>query len=169
MTPPEAPALSHFLRHLSLEEQLLREAVAGLTEVHAALRRGDLAAVAAARARQEETAARLRAAGAGRAGLVRELAGALGRPPDEPHTLAALAASLPEPWAAELRAARERLTAAATDLDAVRGRNANLIGNLRSYFQSVLSALSGADAPVRYGSSGSRLKPGSGAAIQARG
>lgn len=156
------------LEHLRAEEQLLRDALAGLSGVHAALRAGDLAAVAAAGPDQDATARALRDAEAARVATTVELARAVGLAP-EGLTLSALAAALPEPWAAAVAAARDRLTAAATGLEDFRLRNANLIGQLRSYFRGVLSSLTHDDAPVRYGPSGAIVPPASGGAIQARG
>jgi hypothetical protein len=139
-----------------------------LADVHAALRRGDLAAVAAAGPHQEAAAAALRAAEADRAAACAEVARAVGLHPDG-LTLAAVAARLPDPWAGELAAARARLAAAAHDLAAQQARNANLIRRLRSFFRGVLPSLTAADAPGRYGPSGAPVDPAGGGAITARG
>jgi hypothetical protein len=136
--------------------------------VYGALRRGDLAAVVATQPAQESLAAALRDAGTARLAAAGELAADLGLPPDG-LTLATLAARLPEPWAAELREVRNRLSAVVAEIAAVQGRNANLIAHLRSYFRDTLIALTAAGSPVRYGPSGVRLSPAAGRAIQARG
>jgi FlgN protein len=171
MHPPQSPATlaESFLRHLQAEEQLLRDALASLSDVYESLRQGDLAAVAVERPQQQQLALALQAAEATRSNLARDLAQAVELPVAERLTLTAIAERLPEPWAAELRASRERLTAVTGELSELHRRNANLIGHLRSYFRGVLTALTVPDVPVRYGSSGGRLNPGSSAAIQARG
>ncbi|MBA4065282.1 MAG: hypothetical protein C0501_16535 [Isosphaera sp.] len=159
--------LPPLLRCLETEGHLLRDARAVLGEVHAALRRGDLPAVAAAGPQQEALAAALRAAEADRAAASAEVARAVGLAADGP-TLAALAARLPDPWADEVASARARLAAAATALADQRGRNANLIRQLRAFFRGVLPSLA-AGAPGRYGPSGAPVDPAGGGAITARG
>ena len=165
---PHQQLLAPFLRHLGSEEALLRDALAGATEVHAALRRGDLAGALAATARQAATGTALGDAAAVRTASATALARELGISADAP-TLAALAAKLPDPLAVVVRAARDRLAAVAADLTAVQARNANLVGHLRSFFRGVLSELTAPGAPLRYGPSGGRLEPATGAAVQARG
>jgi hypothetical protein len=166
------------LRHLEREEALLRAALAGVTTVSAALRRGDLAAAFDASA-QQTLGAVLREAAAERTAAATALAREVGLS-GEPLALAALAAKLPAPHAAELLAARDRLAAITAEIAAVQTRNANLIAHLRSYFRGVLSDLTAPDAPLRYGPSGGRLEPALGprqakhgggeqAAVQARG
>lgn len=135
--------------------------------MHAALRRGDLAAVEGLRAHQESLAASLHAAGAERAEGAARLAAELGLAADA--TLSALAECLPGPAASELRELRPRLAAAAAELGDLQRRNANLIGHLRSYFRDVLADLTAADAPVRYGPSGARLAAAGGTAVHASG
>jgi hypothetical protein len=172
MTHPQHPTLdsraTEFLRLLASEERLLGEAVATQREVHAALRRGDVAAVTAAQQTQEKLAVALREAAAPREAAARELAALVGLAPDG-LTLSLLADRLPEPWAAEVRAARDRLQAAAGEFGELQARNANLVGYLRSYFRGVLSDLTDGGAPARYGPSGGRVAPASGAAIRASG
>jgi hypothetical protein len=143
------------LRHLEREESLLRTALAGATEVYAALRGGDLATALGATA-QQALATELRETAGARSAAATALAGELGLS-DEALTLSGLAARLPESHAAQLRAARDRLAALTTELSAVQSRNANLVSHLRSYFRGVLSELTAPDVPVRYGPSGSRL------------
>ena len=168
MTSSLDSLLPPFLQLLRVEEQLLRDAGTVLGGVHAALRRGDLAAVMAAGPEQEALAAALSSAESARATLLADLAFAAGVSPDG-LTLAVLAAALPEPWAGEVQAARDRLVAVAAEVNDFRLRNANLISHLRSYFRGVLSTLTAVDAPVRYGPSGMHLSPASGGVIQARG
>jgi hypothetical protein len=162
------PLADSLLRHLRDEEALLRESLALLTGVSAALRAGDLGAVAAAQPAQESLAAALQAVHAARLAPVEALAAAVGLP-GEGLTLGVLAMRLPEPWADQARKARDRLIAVAAEIAAVQGRNANLIAHLRSFFRGALRALTAADAPVRYGRSGVCLVPAAGGAIQASG
>jgi hypothetical protein len=164
---PHSTLADTLLRHLEREEALLRAALAGVTTVSEALRQGDLASAFDASA-QQQLATELREAADGRSAA----AAALGREvglSGEATTLANLATKLSEQQAAELRAARERLTALTTEITAIQARNANLITHLRSFFRGVLSELTAPDAPLRYGPSGSRLEPATGAAVQARG
>lgn len=164
-TPELATA---FLRHLEVEEQLVLAAHASLADVAAALRTGDLGAMASTREHQESLANQIHQSEGTRTELANRLAAAVGLPAVG-LTLATLADHLSDPWATELRAARHRLTVATQALAELQQRNANLIGHLRSYFRGVMSALTVADAPVRYGPSGGRLAPGSSGAIQANG
>lgn len=166
MHPHSLPA-DTLLRHLGREEALLRAALAQAVRAGEALRRGDLASAFDANA-QQQLANDLREAADQRAAAATALARELG-PADEAPALAALAAKLPDPHASELRAARGRLAALAAEIAAVQTRNANLITHLRSFFRGVLSELTAPDAPTRYGPSGSRLEPATGAAVQARG
>lgn len=164
---PHSPLADTLLRHLGREEALLRTALAGVTAVAEALRRGDLVAAFDASA-QQALATELRDAANERSAAAIALAREVGLS-GESLTLAALAASLPEQHAAELLAARERLTTLTAEMAAIQARNANLITHLRSFFRGVLSELTAPDAPLRYGPSGSRLEPATGAAVQARG
>ncbi|MDB5307478.1 MAG: FlgN protein [Gemmataceae bacterium] len=166
-TPP-CPLTADLLDHLRDEESLLREALASLTDLFAALRRGDLNAVNATRPRQESLAAALSHRHPTRAAAAARLAEAVGLPPAD-LTLSILAAHLPSDAASGLLAARDRLADLAAQLKEYQRRNAILIRHLRSYFRGVMSALAGADAPVRYGPSGSSLTPKTGTMIQTRG
>jgi hypothetical protein len=163
-----SPLAATLLDHLRDEEGLLREALDSLTEVHAALRRGDLDAVTAARPRQEALAAALADRHASRSATADRLAEALGLAPAG-ITLSGLAARLPAADAADFLAARDRLAALADQLREYQRRNAILIHHLRSYFRGVMTALAGVDTPVRYGPTGSSSAPHAGAMIQARG
>ena len=165
--PPYCPSVDTLLRHLEREEALLRAALAGVTAVSEALRRGDLASAFDASA-QQALATDLREAAAERAAAAMALGREFGLS-GEAVTLANLAAKLSEHYATELLAARERLTALTAEIAAIQARNANLITHLRSFFRGVLSELTAPDAPLRYGPSGSRLEPATGAAVQARG
>lgn len=166
MHPLPHPA-DTLLRHLEREEALLGAALAGVTAVCAALRRGDLAGAFDASA-QRTLATELREVADARTGAATALAHEVGLS-DEALTLSGLAARLPESHAPQLLAARDRLFALTTEISAVQARNANLVTHLRSYFRGVLSELTAPDVPVRYGPSGSRLEPLTGAAVQARG
>jgi hypothetical protein len=165
LAPPQAAT---FLKHLEREEELLRAALVNVSELHAALLQGDLAGAQAVSERQGAHAAALVAAAVDRTASANALAGALGLPADG-LTLAALATKLPEPLAAQVLTARAKLLTVTTELAAFQTRNANLLGHLRSFFRGVLSDLTGFDAPLRYGPSGSRLQPATGVAIQVRG
>lgn len=156
------------LRHLRAEEALLREALGSLTRVHASLRQGDLAAVSAAQPAQEALVTALWEAHAARLVPAEALGAVLGIPSEE-LTLSALVAQIPGPWATQLDEIRTQLNAIAAEIATLQRRNANLIAHLRSFLRGALSALTGADAPVRYGPSGSRLSRGAGRAIQASG
>lgn len=166
MHPQSHPA-DTLLRRLEREEALLRAALAGVTAVSEALRQGDLANAFDASA-QQALATELHAAANERAAAATALGRELGLS-GEAVTLANLAAKLPEQHASELLAARERLTALTAEIAAIQARNANLITHLRSFFRGVFSELTAPDAPLRYGPSGSRLEPVTGAAVQARG
>jgi FlgN protein len=157
-----------FLRHLGFEETLLGEARANVTELYAALRRGDLNTALNLSMQQEALGAALRDAATARQASVEMIARELGWNADL-FTLTALASQLPDSLAAEVTGARERLTALATELADAHARNANLLGHLRSYFRGVLSGLTAPDAPARYGPSGGRLESPTGVAIQAHG
>jgi hypothetical protein len=168
MHPPSPhPLADTLLRHLECEEALLRDALAGATEIYEALRRGDLAAAQTAATRQPELGTALAAAAAARTTAAHTLASELGLACEE-ITLAALAAKLPESETAKVLAVRSRLTALATELTEVQTRNANLVVHLRSYFRGVLADLV-PETPSRYGASGSRLEPATAVAVQARG
>ncbi len=148
---------------------MLQQALEVASELYQSLRKGDLATVKIAQPRQEELALALRAASDRREAATLRLAALLGLPAQGTN-LSSIANRLGAPLAAQILAVRERLTRITTQLLDFQQRNANLIHHLRSYFRSVLSALTKtADVPVRYGSSGARLSPGFGAAIQARG
>ena len=156
-----------FLRCLRAEEELLAESRTVADVVYAALRGGDLAAVTAAVSRQQALADAMAEAGTARTAAAVALAHSVGLP-DNGLTLNLLAANVPAPFAADVLAARERLTALTAELGALQTRNANLLGHLRSFFRGVLSDLAPADAPARYGPSGGRLTP-PGGALQTRG
>jgi hypothetical protein len=168
MHSPHATLTETFLQHLSSEESLLLDALANVTAVHLALRQGDLPSAETFSTQQSDLGAALGEAAARRSTSARELAHELGLA-DKELTLSAIAAKLPEPQAAEVRAARERLVAVTNQLATIHTQNANLIGHLRSYFRSVLSGLAAPDAPQRYGRSGSRLESAAAGAIQTHG
>jgi len=167
--PPPCPPAADLLDHLRDEEFLLRETLASLTELNAGLRAGDLAAVAAARPRQEALAAALAGRNVTRAAVAARLADDLGLPPGTPLTLACLADHLPDEVGADLLAARTRFAALARGIADYQRRNAILVRHLRSYFRGVMAVLAAADAPTRYGPSGSCLAPAGRGAILARG
>jgi hypothetical protein len=154
---PHQPLTNTLLQHLASEETLLRNALVSVTEIHAALRRGDLAAALALSMAQQAQGAALRAAANERTNSATALARELGIAGEELR-LSAIAAKLPDSLAIELQAVRERLTAVTAELNAIQIRNANLIGHLRSFFRGVLSDLTAPGAPQRYGPSGSRLE-----------
>jgi hypothetical protein len=156
------------LQHLDREEALLRSALLNVTNLHAALCRGDIPAAQAICTGQPALAVALRTAAEERAASAAALATELGLPADG-ITLTALAAKLPEDEAAGLLTARLHLTALATELGAVQARNANLLAHLRSFFRGVLSGVTAVESPPRYGPSGSRLEPLTGLAVQGRG
>jgi hypothetical protein len=158
---PHQP-LAPFLRALAREESLLREALANVTKVNEALRRGDATAALAASERQEAIAAAQHEAASARSASAAALAREIGLG-GESLTLSRVAASLPEAQAAQVHAARDRLGAVARELAAAQGRNANLLEHLRSFYRGILSGLTGSDAPRRYGPSGGPLDPGAGA------
>jgi hypothetical protein len=157
-----------FLRHLAFEETLLGEALANVTAIYTALRRGDLGEALNLSAQQESLAGALRDAALARRATAEMIARDLGWNADL-FTLTALATQLPESLATQVHAARERLSALASELADAHGRNANLLNHLRSYFRGVLSGLAAPDAPARYGPSGGLLESPSGLAIQAHG
>lgn len=163
---PHSPLAASLLEHLAHEEAALRTALAGVTGINESLCRGDLPAALDAAA-QEPIASQLREACDRRNAVANDLARAVGLH-NEPLTLAALAAKLDTAEAAELLAARDRLTALTTVIATIQTRNANLITHLRSFFRGVLSDLTTPDAPARYGPSGSRLGALAGAAVQTR-
>jgi hypothetical protein len=162
------PSLPPFLQRLAREESLLREALATVTEVNEALRRGDPATALAASERQEAIAAAQREAADARAASAAALAREL-RLGGEGLTLSRIAANLPEEQASDVLAARDRFAAVARELAAVQTRNANLLEHLRSFYRGVLSGLTGSDAPRRYGPSGGALEPAAGGAIRTQG
>lgn len=157
------PLTTELLVHLAREDALLRDALACGNEVFAALRRGDLPGAQAAGARYEAAGVSLHDAAPARTAAAAALAKELGLSA-QGATLAKLADALPESLAADLRAARARLTAAATELTAVQARNANLLAQLRSYFRGVFADL-GTETPSRYGPTGVRIEVG---AVQGR-
>jgi predicted component of type VI protein secretion system len=135
------------LDHLRAEEALLGRALTVLTDLHAAVRGGDLSATEAARPPLDEITAATTERRAARDAAAAELAAAVGLPPEH-LTLSALADRLPGPAAGELRAARDRLARLADELAACQRRNANLICYLRSFFRGALAGT--ADPPARY-------------------
>jgi hypothetical protein len=164
---PTAPLSRQLLDRLADEEALLRAAVASAAELHTALRKGDRTHLAAVQAIQENLAARMNSAALARHRAATELAAGLHRPAGSPPKLASLAEALPEPEAADLLAARDRLATVAGELARWNGRNANLVAHLRSYFRGVLASLTAAGAD-RYGPAGTLVGP-AGGALQARG
>lgn len=167
--PQLSPLTASFLQQLDAEEQLLNEALAVATDIYSALRQGKLAPIKDTQPRQEQLASALKLGANRREVAAMRLGRALGLSP-EGLTLTSLANRLDESAANRILKARERLSSLTAQLTDFQQRNANLIHHLRSYFRSVLSALTKtSDIPVRYGSSGARLTPGFGAAIQARG
>lgn len=158
-----------FLQRLDAEEQLLRQALETTAELYEALRRGNIAAVKAAQPRQEQLAAGLSETATRREAAANDLGIALGLAP-KGLTLAAIADKLEDETAGRVRSTRDRLIRITQQLQDFQLKNANLIRHLRSYFRSVLCALTKAgDVPVRYGATGARLNPAYGAAIKARG
>ena len=153
MPVPEPPSAA-LLEHLRAEEALLGRALAVLTDLHAAVRGGDLSAIEAARPQLDAITAATTARRAERDAVAAEVAAAVGLPPEH-VTLSALADCLPEPAAGGLRAARDRLARLAAELTACQRRNANLISYLRSFFRGALSGT--ADPPARYGRSGAAI------------
>ena len=166
-TTPCPPADS-LLDQLRAEETLLGETLVCLTGLTDALRRGDLAAVHAARPRMESQAAALADRARCRTAAATSVAAAIGLPAAN-LTLAILAGHLPDPTAAGLLAARDRLANLVAKIAEYQRRNANLIRHLRSYFRGVMAVLAAADAPIRYGPSGANLALRAGAMIQVRG
>jgi len=154
---PHQPLTNTLLQHLASEETLLRNALVSVTEIHAALRRGNLAAALALSTAQQAKAEALREAANERATAATALARELGLTGEELR-LSAIVAKLPDSLAHELQATRDRLRAVTGELNAIQIRNANLIGHLRSFFRGVLSNLTAPGAPQRYGPSGSRLE-----------
>ncbi len=165
---PQQLLANTLLRCLGSEETLLRNALAGATEIYAALRRGDLAAALSLSAEQQAHADALREAAKPRADAATALARELGLAGEE-LTLSAIAAKLPDPLTVEVRAARDRLAVVTAKLNALQTRNANLLGHLRSFLRGVLSDLTVPDAPQRYGPSGGRLETATGTAVQGHG
>jgi hypothetical protein len=165
---PHEHLTSTLLNHLGVEEALLRNALAGATDIHAALRRGDLAAALSLSAEQQTHADALHSAAKNRSDAAAALARELG-PTGEELTLSAIAAKLPDVLASDVLAARDRLRAVTAELNALQNRNANLLGHLRSFLRGVLSDLTVPDAPQRYGPSGGRVELAAGTAVQGRG
>lgn len=165
---PQQPLANTLLRCLGSEEALLRNALAGVTEIHTALRRGDLAAALALSTEQQAQGEAFHDAAKARSDAATALGRELGMAGEE-LTLSAFAAKLPETLAVDVRAARDRLAAVTAELTAIQTRNANLLNHLRSFFRGVLSDLTVPDAPQRYGPSGGRLETATGTAVQGRG
>lgn len=164
---PQPTLADNLLQHLAREESLLRDALANVTALHGALRRGEMAEALRLSTEQAALGSALHDAAADRAAAASKLAGQAGIDSKD-LTLSALAAKLPESPAAALQAARDRLASVGAELSALHTQNANLIAHLRSFFRGVLSGLTPPDAPQRYGPSGSRLEP-AGGAIQTHG
>jgi hypothetical protein len=165
--PPHPKHARTFLQQLAREESLLRDALANVTVLHGALRRGALAESLTYSTEQAALGVALREAADARTASALELAREVGLT-GEDLTLSALAAKLPESLAAEVRDARARLAGVTAELSAVHTDNANLIGHLRSFFRGVLSGLATPGAPQRYGPSGGRVES-AGGAVQAHG
>lgn len=121
--------------------------------LYSALRKGDMPAVQAAIPANDVLAGRLAAAAEQRQAAATRLAAAVGLA-GESFTLASLADRTPEPYRSGLRTTRAKLRDLTAQVDQFRAANANLIDRLRSYFRDILSPLTAADAPVRYGPSG---------------
>jgi hypothetical protein len=163
------PLTVSFLQHLDTEEGLLQESHSLAASLYDTLRQGQLATIKELQPRLAQLAVSLRATASKRETDGRDLCLVLNIPPEQ-FTLSKLAERIGEPHASRLLAARERLDQLTTQIADLQHRNANLIQHLRSYFRSVLSALTKTtDYPIRYGASGTCLNPGFGAAIQARG
>lgn len=156
MKSPLLTLADTFLQSLAHEESLLRDALANVTALHAALRCGEAAESLKLSTQQETLGFSLREAAAARTESARELACEVGLS-SEDVTLSALAAKLPEAPAAEVHAARSRLAAIADEIAATHTQNANLVTHLRSFFRGVLSGLTAPDAPKRYGRSGGTI------------
>lgn len=166
---PSEPLVEQLLQHLAVEEQLLGQALELAAEHHETLKSGNFAPLKTYQPRQEELAEALRTAADRREAAAILLGRALGLPA-EGLTLAKLAARLGEPEADRIAAVRGRLSRLTAKLGEFQKRNANLIRHLRSFFRSVLSALTKtSDVPVRYGASGACLTPAYGASIKTRG
>ena len=144
------------LRHLESEEALLRTALSNVTGLNDALMRGDLTSGRTICTGQPALADALHDAAEARGAAAAALALELGLAPAG-VTLAALAEQLPPDLQAEILAARTRLTALTSELTAIQARNANLTAHLRSFFRGVLSEVTAADAPPRYGPTGRRI------------
>jgi len=161
--------LRSFLQRLNAEEELLHAALRVASDLYTALRNGGLASIKDLQPRQDQLATELRSAADRREAEKTRLGRMLGLEPER-LTLSLLAKQLGEPWSTDILAARDRLSEITTQLSEFQQRNANLVHHLRSYFRSVLSALTRtAEAPIRYGASGACLTPTFGAAIKARG
>jgi hypothetical protein len=142
--------------------------MANAETIYSAIRGGDRNTANAATAEQQQLAVAIRTAGEMRDASAAALAGALGLSRSS-ATLTRFAEVLGEPQTTAITAIRDRLRAATSDFAKIQTRNANLLAHLRSYFRDALADFTANDAPVRYGPSGSRLLPASGAAITARG
>lgn len=152
--PDRPPPWTALVDRLAAEEAVLRDTLGALSELHAAVRRADHPAIAAARPRQERLLTLAAERAAARSTAAAELAVAVGLSPAG-VTLSALADRLPEPAAAGLRAARDRLAALAAEISSSQRRNANLVCYLRSYFRGALTGSAG--LPARYGRDGSAV------------
>ena len=131
--------------------------------LYAALRKGDVTAVQHAHPRTEALGDRLQAHADARIATAARLAALLNLPSDA--TLQAIAARAPEPFTSRLLAARASLRGLATQVDQFRSANANLIDRMRAFFRDVLTGLTTADTPTRYGPSGAWLSSQSSATV----
>lgn len=154
-TPETPPSYPDFLARLEGEERQLRDALASLADLHAALTGGDLSNLAAQEVRQAELAAALRDARVAQAAAADRLAADLGLA-DKPARLAVIAEKLPPPAAQVVLAARDRLAALTHEIAESHRRNANLAHQLRSYLRSVFALLTEA-SPARYGPQGATV------------
>jgi hypothetical protein len=151
------------------QEWLVRTAVETGEALQAAIRGGDPDQIAAAQTTLGKAAATLQQSTDRLLAASAAVSQALGLTGSSRPRLSAIAARLPAPEAGELLAAGRRLARATADLRALQRRNATLINQLRSYFRGVMSALTVADDPVRYGPSGTRLSPAVTTGIHTRG
>jgi hypothetical protein len=154
-TTDPRPLAEQLLAQLAGEEELLRQARECVMGLYASLRKGDAAAVQSALPRNEALAGRLASAAEQRQAAATALAGSLGMPANS--SLQQLADAVPDPFGPKLLAARTALRTLTTQVDQFRSANANLIDRLRSFFHDVLTGLTAADAPARYGPTGNRL------------
>ncbi len=165
---PDLPLAATFFEHLTVEENLSREAHRCLDDLHAAIRSGDREWIASCQARQTQVADSLRQATAARVRAAEALGDAL-RIPRKEICLSTFAARLPGNWGLKAREAQHRLTAATAQLsDAVR-RNATLVSSLRQFFNGVVADLTGSVPSSRYGPSGVLVGAATGPAFPSRG